>query len=75
MAKRDFCFWKRKFYTDRYCGCGYRDRFYADEWRGRAGPGWFQSGYFQCPPYCCGSGCDGDRLRVDDCRYFEEQQK
>ena len=29
----------------------------------------------QFPPYCCGSGCDSDRLRIDDFRNFKKQQK
>ena len=70
MAKRDFAFGKENFILIAIAVVVIAIGFYADEWRGRAGPGWFQSGYFQCPPYCCGSGCDGDRLRVDDCRYF-----
>ena len=67
MAKRDFAFGKENFILIAVAVAVIAIGFML-----MSGGG---SQDFQFPPYCCGSGCDSDRLRIDDFRNFKKQQK
>ena len=62
MAKRDFAFGKENFILIAVAVAVIAIGFML-----------MSGGGSQDPPYCCGSGCDSDRFRIDDFRYFEKQ--
>ena len=61
MAKRDFAFGKENFILIAVAVAVIAIGFML-----------MSGGDFQFPPYCCGSGCDSDRLRIDDFRNFKK---
>ena len=74
MAKRDFAFGKENFILIAVAVAVIAIGFMLMSGGGSQDPTGFNPD-FQFPPYCCGSVCDSDRLRIDDFRNFKKQQK